>query len=302
MRAILLGALLCAAASGQVCGANDLSGGYGFQLAARRQSPARRLPWPLSDGWSSRRKAASVELLRSTSTGCSSEIRYRHLHLPNQLRDRLRITGRFRRMAALSGRTQPGGCAEQFHQTDLGTGGRGRTAKAPRLLQRWPSSMEITRCAWTRQRTVTMADGNGRLSWVVGRCFEHRQAMKWIPTFVRVEFRRRIARHPRGRRQDAAGGADRSRKGRGGHVHRAITLIRRSAIDLPPEACFGSGARAGRHALAEIAVRQKLANRAGEGFPIRPISASPPSSRSSPAQPTGVVTHGLSRTPAPPAP
>ena len=30
---ILLGGLLCAAASGQVCGANDLSGGYGFQLA-----------------------------------------------------------------------------------------------------------------------------------------------------------------------------------------------------------------------------------------------------------------------------
>jgi hypothetical protein len=168
MRAILLGGLLCAAASGQVCGANDLSGGYGFQLAGT--TTISGTPTPM---------AAIGRLVFETEGRISgtSSVNFNRLFHGNP------VTGTYNFQANWAiafelqddsgawqhfrGELTPGGARGEFHQTDLGTGGHGVLRKLPDSCSAATLNGKYS-VRLDSQRTVTVADGNGKLSWSSG--------------------------------------------------------------------------------------------------------------------------------------
>jgi hypothetical protein len=164
MRALILAALLSAAASAQVCGGNDLSGGYGFQLSG--STTIAGLPKPMA-------AIGRVVFEAGGQISGYSSVNFGGLFLGNP------VTGNYTFKTDCSmtfdlrddsggwqhfqGAVTTGGGRASFHQTDPGTGGRG-------VLQRLPDSCGVAsfrgKFAVTigSHRTVTIADGAGNLS------------------------------------------------------------------------------------------------------------------------------------------
>jgi hypothetical protein len=165
MRELLLAVFFCAVAPGQVCGGNDLSGGYGFQLSGT--TTISGTPTPM---------AAIGRLVFETGGHISgtSSVNFNGLFLGNP------VTGIYTSGTRCAftfdlqddsggwqhfrGTLIPGGQRAEFHQTDLGTGGRGVLQKLPETCS---ASLFQGRYAvrLASQKTVTNADGNGNLSW-----------------------------------------------------------------------------------------------------------------------------------------
>ncbi len=165
MRVILWTALLSATASAQVCGGNDLSGGYGFQLSG--STSIAGLPKPM---------AAIGRLLFETGGHVSgySSVNFDGLFLGNP------VTGNYTFQTDCSvtfdlqddsgawqhfrGAMRPGGARAEFHQTDPGAGGRGVLEKLPDACSAASLQGKFSVTIGAR-KTVTAADGNGGLSW-----------------------------------------------------------------------------------------------------------------------------------------
>jgi hypothetical protein len=164
MRALLLALFLSAAASAQVCGGNDLSGAYGFQLSGTTSIAG--LPKPMA-------AIGRVVFEAGGHIVGTSTVNFGGLFLGNpvtgiytfqtdcnltfELQDDSGAWQHFR------GVVQPGGGRASFHQTDPGTGGRGVLEKLPDACS---AAAFRGRFAVTigSQKTVTVADGNGNLS------------------------------------------------------------------------------------------------------------------------------------------
>src|SRR5438270_3669625 len=164
MRALLLAALLSAAASAQVCGGNDLSGAYGFQLSG--STSIAGLPKPMA-------AIGRVIFESGGHINGTSSVNFGGLFLGNP------VTGNYTFQTDCSltfelqddsgawqhfrGTLEPGGARGSFHQTDPGTGGRGVFQK---LSDACTAGSFRGRFAVTigSHKTVTVADGNGNLS------------------------------------------------------------------------------------------------------------------------------------------
>ena len=165
MRGLLLAVFLSASASGQVCGANDLTGSYGFQLSGSNTISGASKP------------SAAIGRLNFESNGVISgtaSVNFNGLFLGNP------VTGKYTFTTACAiafelqdtsggwqhfqGTLRTGGARGEFHQTDEGTGGHGVLRKladacGPETLHGEYAVMLGSR------KTVTNADGNGGLSW-----------------------------------------------------------------------------------------------------------------------------------------
>jgi hypothetical protein len=165
MRALLLAALLSATASAQVCGGNDLAAAYGFQLSG--STSIAGLPKPMA-------VIGRITFESGGHINGYSSVNFGGLFLGNP------VTGNYTFQTDCSltfdlqddsgawqhfrGSLQPGGARASFHQTDPGTGGRGILQKLPEACSaaNFKGKFAVTLGS---QKTVTMADGNGNLSW-----------------------------------------------------------------------------------------------------------------------------------------
>jgi len=156
---------MVASASGAVCGANDLSGGYGFRLSGTNTISGSPKP------------AAAIGRIVFEAGGDvsgTSSVNFDGLFLGNPVRGKYT----FKTDCSLEfelqdtsggwqhfrGTVTPGGARAEFTQTDPGTDGRGLLLK---LADPCSTAPVVGRYVVTMgsQKTVTMADGNGGLSW-----------------------------------------------------------------------------------------------------------------------------------------
>jgi hypothetical protein len=169
MRAALLAVLLSAAASGQVCGRSDLYGPFGFRLSgvttiSGDSKPMAAVGRLVFDDEGHVTGVSSVNFggwyLGNPVTGAYS-FDEKTCAFTFDLRDDSGSWQHFRGTAA------PGGRRGEFTQTDPGADGRGTLERMP---ERCDASTLRGRYAVVMGtlKTVTLADGNGGLSWSAG--------------------------------------------------------------------------------------------------------------------------------------
>jgi hypothetical protein len=168
MRGLLLAALLPAAAWGQVCGDNDLSGGYGLQLSGSSTIAGLAKPMAVigrvvfeSGGHISGYSSVNFGGVFVGNPVTGNYTFKSDCSIAFELQDDSGAWQHFR------GTLQPGGARGAFHQTDPGTGGRG-------ILQKLPDACSTASLRGSfvvtmgSNKTVTTADGNGNFSQTTG--------------------------------------------------------------------------------------------------------------------------------------
>ena len=164
MRWLLLVATV-GTALGQVCGANDLSGGYGFLLSGTNTISGSVKP------------SASIGRLNFESGGTisgTSSVNFNGLFLGNPVTGKYTFqtdctltielqdtSGAWQRF---SGALRPGGARGDFRQTDQGTALRGELHRVAEACLDSSLSGKYAVTIGSR-KTVTSADGAGALAW-----------------------------------------------------------------------------------------------------------------------------------------
>src|SRR6476646_961820 len=132
MRGLFWAALLPVTAWGQVCGGNDLSGGYGLQLSGSSTIAGLAKPIAViarlvfdSDGHINGYSSVNFGGLFLGNPVTGNYTFYTNCSLTFELQDDSGAWQHF------TGTLQPGGARGGFHQTDPGTGGRGVLERLP---------------------------------------------------------------------------------------------------------------------------------------------------------------------------
>jgi hypothetical protein len=188
MRSVVLVTFFCAAATAQVCSRTDLSGAYGFRLAGT--STIAGTPKPIA--------AVGRLVFESGRITGTSSVNFDGLFLGNP------VTGTYAFQEAncsitfelqddsgawqrFGGTLAPGGQRGQFHQTDPGAGGSGSLERTPDTCNAGNLRGRYT-VSIGSQKTTTVADGNGNLSWSSGDAQNNGTYQVDSDCFVEVNF------------------------------------------------------------------------------------------------------------------